>query len=152
MNEPLAPRASLESLTKYYRDGYNAVRKYSSTAYVIMSNRLSSGNPTELLQFAGGYPGAVIDVHYYTMFNSMFDNFTVQQNIDFIKSNFSVELSTITTQNGPLSFVGEYMMTPSSLLFFELHIRRKIPKICLHKNVLPFPRRVGSRVEGAQRN
>ncbi|GJN35711.1 hypothetical protein PR202_gb24513 [Eleusine coracana subsp. coracana] len=109
MNEPHAPHASLESLTKYYRDGYNAVRKYSSTAYVVMSNRLSSGNPTELLQFASKYPGAVIDVHYYTMFNSMFDNFTVEQNIDFIKSNFSVELSAITTQNGPLSFVGEWV-------------------------------------------
>lgn len=109
MNEPLAPRASLESLTKYYRDGYNAVRKHSSTAYVVMSNRLSSRNSTELLQFAGGYPGAVIDVHYYTIFDSMFDNFTVQQNIDFVRTNFSGELTTITTQNGPLSFVGQWV-------------------------------------------
>jgi hypothetical protein len=63
MNEPLAPRATLDSLTKYYRDGYNAVRKHSPTAYVVMSNRLSSGNSTELLQFASGFQGAVIDVH-----------------------------------------------------------------------------------------
>ncbi|XP_062181630.1 probable glucan 1,3-beta-glucosidase A [Phragmites australis] len=108
MNEPLAPRATLDSLTKYYRDGYNTVRKYSSSAYVVMSNRLS-GNSTELLQFASGLQGAVIDVHYYTVFNNKFDNFTVQQNIDFIKTNFSGELTTVTTQNGPLSFVGEWV-------------------------------------------
>jgi hypothetical protein len=107
MNEPLAPRATLDSLTKYYRDGYNAVRKHSPTAYVVMSNRLSSGNSTELLQFASGFQGAVIDVHYYTVFNRMFNNFTVQQNIDFIRTNFSGELTTVTTQNGPLTFVGK---------------------------------------------
>ncbi|CAD6334236.1 unnamed protein product [Miscanthus lutarioriparius] len=109
MNEPLAPRATLGSLTKYYRDGYDAVRKHSSTAYVVMSNRLSSGNSTELLQFAGGFQGAVIDVHYYTVFNGMFNNFTVQQNIDFIRTNFSGELTSVTTQNGPLTFVGEWV-------------------------------------------
>ncbi|CAN6344805.1 unnamed protein product [Urochloa humidicola] len=105
MNEPLAPRATLDSLIRYYRDGYDAVRKHSPTAYVVMSNRLSSGNTTELLQFAGGLQGAVIDVHYYTVFNKMFDNFTVQQNIDFIRSNFSGELAAVTAQNGPLTFV-----------------------------------------------
>ncbi|WVZ97166.1 hypothetical protein U9M48_042721 [Paspalum notatum var. saurae] len=109
MNEPRAPRATLDSLIKYYHDGYNAVRKYSSTAYVVMSNRLSSGNSTELLQFASGFQGAVIDVHYYTVFNKMFSNFTVQQNIDFIKTNFSGELTAVTTQNGPLTFVGEWV-------------------------------------------
>lgn len=106
MNEPLAPRASLESLTKYYHDGYNAVKKHSSKAYVVMSNRLS-GNSTELLGFASGFPGAVIDVHYYTVFNNLFDNLTVQQNIDFIRTNFSSDLSTVTRPNGPLTFVGK---------------------------------------------
>ncbi|XP_039833460.1 probable glucan 1,3-beta-glucosidase A isoform X3 [Panicum virgatum] len=109
MNEPLAPRATLDSLTRYYRDGYDAVRRHSPAAYVVMSNRLSSGNATELLQFAGGLRGAVIDVHYYTMFNSMFSNFTVQQNIDFVRTNFSGELAAITTQNGLLTFVGEWV-------------------------------------------
>ena len=107
MNEPLAPRATLDSLTRYYRDGYDAVRRHSPAAYVVMSNRLSSGNATELLQFAGGLRGAVIDVHYYTVFNSMFSNFTVQQNIDFVRTNFSGELAAVTTQNGPLTFVGK---------------------------------------------
>ncbi|VAI13132.1 probable glucan 1,3-beta-glucosidase A [Triticum dicoccoides] len=109
LNEPLAPGASLESLKTYYRDGYNAVRKHSSEAYVIMSNRLSSPDPTELLEFAGGLSKTVIDVHYYVLFNSMFDTFTVQQNIDFIKTNYSSALSTVTKQNGPLTFVGEWV-------------------------------------------
>uniref|UniRef100_A0A453JQI5 Glycoside hydrolase family 5 domain-containing protein n=1 Tax=Aegilops tauschii subsp. strangulata TaxID=200361 RepID=A0A453JQI5_AEGTS len=109
LNEPLAPGASLESLKTYYQDGYNAVRKHSSEAYVIMSNRLSSPDPTELLEFAGGLPRAVIDVHYYVLFNSMFDTFTVQQNINFIKTNYSSALSTVTKQDGPLTFVGEWV-------------------------------------------
>ncbi|KAG8067578.1 hypothetical protein GUJ93_ZPchr0005g15908 [Zizania palustris] len=109
MNEPFAPLASLESLTKYYHDGYGAVRKHSSTAYVVMSNRLGPANATELLQFAGGHPGAVVDVHYYTVFNDLFNNLTVQQNIDFVRSNFSGELTSVTTRNGPLTFVGEWV-------------------------------------------
>ncbi|EMS48351.1 putative glucan 1,3-beta-glucosidase A [Triticum urartu] len=109
MNEPLAPGVSLESLKTYYLDGYNTVRKHSSDAYVIMSNRLSSPDPTELLGLAGGLPGSVIDVHYYTLFNNMFDTFTVQQNIDFIKTNYSSDLSIVTRENGPLTFVGEWV-------------------------------------------
>uniref|UniRef100_A0A0D9WEA6 Uncharacterized protein n=1 Tax=Leersia perrieri TaxID=77586 RepID=A0A0D9WEA6_9ORYZ len=111
MNEPFAPRATLESLMKYYHDGYNAVRKYSSTAYVVMSNRLGQGNPTELLQFANGFPRSVIDVHYYTVFNDLFNNLTVQQNIDFIRTNFSSDLKSVTTQNGPLTFVGKFFFS-----------------------------------------
>ncbi|KAM3272070.1 hypothetical protein ACQJBY_042330 [Aegilops geniculata] len=109
MNEPLAPGVSLESLKTYYRDGYNAVRKHSSDAYVIMSNRLSSPDPTEFLRLVGGLPGSVIDVHYYALFNNMFDTFTVQQNIDFIKTNYSSDLSIVTRENGPLTFVGEWV-------------------------------------------
>jgi hypothetical protein len=108
MNEPLAPGTSLASLMKYYRDGYHAVRRHSSTAYVVMSNRLGIGeNTTELLEFAGAFPGSVLDVHYYTVFNSIFNNLTVDQNIDFIRTNFSGELSKVTTHNGPLTFVGK---------------------------------------------
>ncbi|KAF8666966.1 hypothetical protein HU200_053133 [Digitaria exilis] len=109
LNEPRAPGASLESLKRYYRDGYAAVRRHSPTAYVVMSNRLSSGEPKELLRLAGELQGAVVDVHYYTVFHKMFDNFTVQQNIDFVRGNFSAELASITTQNGPLTFVGEWV-------------------------------------------
>lgn len=105
INEPRAPTATLDSLEKYYQAGYNAVRKYSSDAYVIMSNRLSA-SPTELLQFAGGFKGSVVDVHYYNLFSSDFNGLTVQQNIDFVNNNRASDLSTVTTSNGPLVLVG----------------------------------------------
>jgi hypothetical protein len=97
----------LPSLKKYYQDGYNAVRRHTSTAYVIMSNRLSA-DATELLQFAGGFSGAVVDVHYYNLFDSKFNGLTVDQNIDFVRNNRSADLAAVTTQNGrPLTFVGK---------------------------------------------
>ncbi|CAD6204820.1 unnamed protein product [Miscanthus lutarioriparius] len=109
LNEPLAPGATLSSLTKYYQDGYNAVRRHTSTAYVVMSNRLSA-DATELLQFAGGFSGAVLDVHYYNLFSSVFSSLTVEQNIDFVRNNRSSDLAAVTNQNGrPLTFVGEWV-------------------------------------------
>jgi hypothetical protein len=94
MNESLAPGTSLASLTKYYRDWYHAVRRHSSTAYVVMSNQIGiRENTTELLDFAGRLPGSILDVHYYTVFNSIFNNHTVEQNIDFDRTNFSCELT-----------------------------------------------------------
>ncbi|KAL6643018.1 hypothetical protein ACP70R_021199 [Stipagrostis hirtigluma subsp. patula] len=110
LNEPLAPGVTLSSLEKYYQDAYNAVRKHTSTAYVIMSNRLSISDPTELLQFAGDFPGAVIDVHYYNLYTSAFANLTAQQNIDFVRNNRSSDLAAVTMKNGsPLTFVGEWV-------------------------------------------
>ncbi|KAG2579000.1 probable glucan 1,3-beta-glucosidase A [Panicum virgatum] len=109
LNEPLAPGATLASIMKYYQDGYDAVRRHTSTAYVIMSNRLSA-SATELLQFAGGFSGAVLDVHYYNLFSSDFDSLTVEQNIDFVRNNRSSDLAAVTSQNGrPLTFVGEWV-------------------------------------------
>ncbi|XAR62182.1 Glucan 1,3-beta-glucosidase [Bertholletia excelsa] len=107
INEPLAPGVSLDIITKYYKAGYDTVRKHSSSAYVIWSNRLS-GDSKELLPYASGLQGTVIDVHYYNLFNSVFDSMTVQQNIDFVRNNRSMELNQVTTSNGPLTFVGEW--------------------------------------------
>ncbi|XP_066378353.1 probable glucan 1,3-beta-glucosidase A [Miscanthus floridulus] len=109
LNEPLAPGANLSVLTKYYQDGYNAVRRYTPASYVIMSNRLNIANQTEILQFVGSFVGAVLDVHYYNLFDSKFDSLTVEQNIDFVRNNRSSDLKAITNQNGrPLTFVGEW--------------------------------------------
>lgn len=108
INEPRSPGASLVSVIKYYRAGYNAVRKYSSTAYVVMSNRVGTSEPKELLPLASGLKGSVIDVHYYNLFSDIFDTMTVQQNINFINTNRSSDLSLVTTSNGPLTFVGKY--------------------------------------------
>ncbi|KAG1334546.1 putative glucan 1,3-beta-glucosidase A [Cocos nucifera] len=108
INEPRAPGVTLDSLEKYYQAGYHTVRKYTSGAYVIMSNRLSADS-TELLQFASGFQGSVIDTHYYNLFSNQFNGWTVQHNIDFINNDRSNDLATITRSNGPLIFVGEWV-------------------------------------------
>ncbi|KAF8723255.1 hypothetical protein HU200_021771 [Digitaria exilis] len=55
------------------------------------------------------FTGAVLDVHYYNLFDIKFDTLTVQQNIDFVRNNRSADLKAITNQNGrPLTFVGEW--------------------------------------------
>ncbi len=107
LNEPLAPKVSAGMLKKYYQDAYNAVRKYTSDAYVIMSNPISADYSNEILQFAGGFFGAVFDVHYYNMFNGSFDNTTAEWNIQFVRNDRSAELRSVTKQNGPLTYVGK---------------------------------------------
>lgn len=107
INEPLSPGVFLDIMTKYYRAGYNTVRKHS-TAYVIMSKRLGPADPKELFPLASGFTRSVIDVHYYNLYSDSFKRMSVQQNIDFINTNRSVQLSQVTTSNGPLTFVGMY--------------------------------------------
>ncbi|XP_022773868.1 glucan 1,3-beta-glucosidase A-like [Durio zibethinus] len=107
MNEPDARIVTLDALTKYYKDGYDAVRKHTN-AYVILSNRLGPANSKELISFASGLDRVVIDVHYYNLFSDMFSNMNVKQNIDFINNQRSSDLSTLTLANGPLVFVGEW--------------------------------------------
>jgi aryl-phospho-beta-D-glucosidase BglC (GH1 family) len=109
LNEPLAPKVSAGMLKKYYQDAYNAVRKYTSDAYVIMSNPINADYSNEILQFAGGFFGAVFDVHYYNMFNGSFDNTTAEWNIQFVRNDRSAELRSVTKQNGPLTYVGEWV-------------------------------------------
>ncbi|KAI3680303.1 hypothetical protein L2E82_50529 [Cichorium intybus] len=108
INEPRAPGVSLSVLTKYYDDGYKAVRRHAPNAFVVLSNRLS-GEPKELFPLASGMTAVVIDVHYYNLFSGIFNDLTVDQNIDFVKTNRSNELQDITTSNGPLTFVGEWV-------------------------------------------
>ncbi|KAI8005451.1 Glucan 1,3-beta-glucosidase A [Camellia lanceoleosa] len=109
LNEPLSPKASLDSLIKYYKAGYEAVRKHSKTAYVILANRFGPADPKEFFPLASGLDGkVVIDVHYYNNFNYTFYGMNVKQNIDFIYSYRSSQLSEVTTSNGPLTFVGEW--------------------------------------------
>ncbi|KAF8672791.1 hypothetical protein HU200_049245 [Digitaria exilis] len=94
--------------TQVLMDAYNAVRRHTSTAYVIMPARFSA-DAAELLGFVGSFPLAVLDVHYYNLFSSKFNGLTVDQNIDFVRKNRSSELAAITRQNGrPLTFVGEW--------------------------------------------
>lgn len=107
LNEPWAPLVTLDTLKTYYKAGYDAVRKYTSSAYVILSNRLGPANPKELLSFSQGLNLVVIDVHYYSLYSDMFNSFSVKQNIDFIYNQRSSDLAAVTIPNGPLSFVGK---------------------------------------------
>ncbi|KAL7176030.1 hypothetical protein ACSBR2_029578 [Camellia fascicularis] len=109
INEPLAPGASLDSIIKYYKAGYEVVRKHSKTAYVVMSNRLGQADPKEFFPLASCLERTVIDVHYYNLFSDVFNNMTVQQNINFINTNRIADLNLVTTSNGPLTFVGEWV-------------------------------------------
>ena len=106
MNEPLAPGVSLDTLKRYYKAGYDAVRRYTPSAYIIMSNRLGPADPKELLSFAGGMSRVAIDVHYYSLYTDTFRNMNVQQHIDYIYNQRSSDLNAITTPGGPLVFVG----------------------------------------------
>ncbi|XVE86747.1 hypothetical protein DITRI_Ditri18aG0058400 [Diplodiscus trichospermus] len=105
MNEPVAPGVTLDALTKYYKAGHDAVRKYTN-AYVILSNRLGPADSKELLSFASSLDRAVIDVHYYNLFSDSFKNMNVKQNIDFVNNQRSSDLATLTSANGPCVFVG----------------------------------------------
>ncbi|GMN33683.1 hypothetical protein TIFTF001_004298 [Ficus carica] len=107
MNEPLAPGVNLDTLKRYYKAGYDAVRKYTSTAYVILATRISA-DPKELLSFASGLNRVVIDVHYYNLFSDWAKTLNAQQNIDFIYNQRTSDLQALTTSNGPLTFVGEW--------------------------------------------
>lgn len=108
LNEPLSPGVTLERLTKYYKAGYDAVRKHSTAVYVVMSNRLGPSEHRELFPLANSFTRPVIDVHYYSIFDDLFENMTAQQNIDFIYNNRSSDLNFITASNGPLIFVGKF--------------------------------------------
>ena len=103
MNEPVG--VNLDSLKNYYRQAYDAVRKYSSSAYVIMSNPLDADSKV-LLSFAGGFDRVVIDVHYYNLYSSNFNSMNAQQNIDYVRNERASDLSGVSSTKA-LSFVGK---------------------------------------------
>ncbi|XP_065628090.1 probable glucan 1,3-beta-glucosidase A [Quercus suber] len=97
MNESHAPGVTPDSLKNYYKSEYDAVRKYTPSAYVILSNQLENADPKEQLSFARNFNHVVIDMHYYNLYLDEFSNMNVQ----------SYALKTVTTSNGPLSFVNQ---------------------------------------------
>ncbi|KAH1094981.1 hypothetical protein GYH30_040326 [Glycine max] len=88
--------------------------RHSSTAYVVLSNRLDLSsqleipNTKELFPLATGLRRCVIDVHYYNLYYDIFEDMNAQENIDFIYKVRSSQLDNITTVDGPLTFVGEW--------------------------------------------
>ena len=47
MNEPHALGVTLDNLKNYYKSEYDAVRKYTPSAYVILLNQLRNADPKE---------------------------------------------------------------------------------------------------------
>lgn len=127
MNEPQG--VDLGSLKKYYQAGYDAVRKYTSSAYVIMSNPLDRDSKV-LLPFVRAFDRVVIDVHYYNLFSDQFSNMNVKQNIDYIKYHRASDLRSLTTSNGPLIFVGKLYFHACIIRQLSLRIFFCKEKLC----------------------
>ena len=97
MKDPHALGVTLNNLKNYYKSKYDAVRKYTPIAYVILSNQLGNADPKEQLSFARNFNHVVIDMHYYNLYSGEFSNMNVQ----------FYALKTVTTSNGLLSFVNQ---------------------------------------------
>lgn len=108
LNEPLATTVPVDVLTSYYANGYQTVRKYSATTYVIMCQRIGNADPHELYHINDAFSNIVVDVHYYNLFDDYFINKTAQDNIDFILKNREPQVEALNSTNGPPIFVGEW--------------------------------------------
>ena len=54
------------------------MRKYTPSAYVILSNQLGNADPKEQLSFAKDFNHVVIDMHYYNLYSDEFSNMNAQ--------------------------------------------------------------------------
>ncbi|GFZ10029.1 hypothetical protein Acr_21g0006280 [Actinidia rufa] len=75
-------------------------------AVELINEPLSPGVSLESVTkyYSAGY--SAVRKHSST---ASFDDMTVQQNIDFVYTNRSAQLNEVTTSNGPLTFVGEWV-------------------------------------------
>lgn len=109
LNEPLVATVPLDVLVSFYNQGYQIVRKYSSTAYVIFCQRIGNADPLELYQADLGSINTVVDLHYYNMFDSFFSNMSTLDNIQFIYKSRESQVQALNSANGPLVFIGEWV-------------------------------------------
>lgn len=109
LNEPWASSVLLDTLVSYYKQGYEIVRKYSPTAYVIICQRIGNADPMELYQADIGSVNLVVDLHYYNLFDTFFVNMTADDNIEFIHKSRETQLHALKSANGPLVFIGEWV-------------------------------------------
>ncbi|CAI9109560.1 OLC1v1009404C1 [Oldenlandia corymbosa var. corymbosa] len=109
LNEPSAATVPLDVLVPYYKQGYQIVRKYSSTAYVIFCQRIGNADPIELYQADLGSSNTVVDLHYYNLFDAFFSNMSIVDNIQFIYKNRESQIQALNSANGPLVFIGEWV-------------------------------------------
>lgn len=106
LNEPSAPTVPLDNLVSYYKQGYEIVRKYSPSAYVIICQRIGNADPVELYQANIGLHNIVVDLHYYNLFDTFFVNMSSEDNIQFIYKSRETQLQALNKANGPLVFIG----------------------------------------------
>ncbi|OVA20889.1 Glycoside hydrolase [Macleaya cordata] len=109
LNEPSASTVSLDTVVSYYSNGYQIVRNYSSTAYVIICQRIGNADPLELYQANIGFSNIVVDLHYYSLFDAFFANLSAVENIQFIYKSRQAQLQALNSANGPLVFIGEWV-------------------------------------------
>jgi len=108
LNEPSAATVPLDVLVSYYMRGYQIVRNHSSTAYVILCQRIGNADPIELFQAGIGLSNVVVDLHYYNLFDPYFATMNSTQNIEFIYKMRAPQLQDLKTMNGPLVFIGMF--------------------------------------------
>ncbi|XP_017219420.1 probable glucan 1,3-beta-glucosidase A isoform X1 [Daucus carota subsp. sativus] len=109
LNEPSAWTVPLDILISYYQQGYQIVRKYSPTAYVIVCQRIGNADPIEIYQADIGSRNVVVDLHYYNLFDTNFINMSAADNIQFIHKSRETQLQALNSRNGPLIFIGEWV-------------------------------------------
>ncbi|KMT08600.1 hypothetical protein BVRB_6g138800 isoform A [Beta vulgaris subsp. vulgaris] len=109
LNEPSAAGVPLDILLSYYQQGYRIVRKYSSSAYVIVCQRIGNADPLELYQANIGSTNVVVDLHYYNLFDTFFVNMNSSQNVDYIYKTRETQLQQLNNASGPLVFIGEWV-------------------------------------------
>ncbi|XP_040997510.1 probable glucan 1,3-beta-glucosidase A isoform X1 [Juglans microcarpa x Juglans regia] len=105
LNEPSATTVPLDTLVSFYMRGYQIVRKYSPTAYVIICQRIGNADPLELYQANIGTHNVVVDLHFYNLFDTFFVNMSSADNIQFIYKSREAQLQALNSSNGPLVFI-----------------------------------------------
>lgn len=119
LNEPSAATVPLDTLVSYYEQGYDIVRKYSSSAYVILCQRIGNADPVELYWANIGSHNVVVDLHYYNLFDASFINMSIMDNIEYIHRSREAQLQALNSANGPLVFIGNQSH------FFKLNSKKK---------------------------
>lgn len=110
LNEPSAALVPLDILVSYYTRGYQIVRNYSTSVYVIICQRVGNADPAELYQANIGTSNVVVDLHYYNLFDPYFDNMDVTGNIEFIYKKRVPQVQALKSANGPLVFIGKFVL------------------------------------------
>ncbi|XP_044962372.1 probable glucan 1,3-beta-glucosidase A [Hordeum vulgare subsp. vulgare] len=111
LNEP-SEQVHIDTLKKYYKAGYNAVRNQvkRDDVYVIMEGRLAGGGDSEMADFARQFRNCVLDVHFYNLYGDMFNagRMSAEQNIRYVTTHQADHLKSLIRANGALVFIGEW--------------------------------------------